>query len=136
MLAGVLLTQAAGVGPSAPVDGVGTAKGSSLFALGGQITRDTYGIYLVDPENSTITVYQWVPGDRKLELVASRNVAYDRLLDDYNTKPSPREIKELVEMHRRLNDPKVGDFNTSPAPSMVREQVNKRSSASAAASQP
>ncbi len=75
---------------------------AGVFAVAGQVSPQTYGIYLVDLENSSICVYQYLHGTRRLKLVAARSTIYDRQLDDYNTEPRPRDIKELVEQHRRL----------------------------------
>jgi hypothetical protein len=87
------------------------AKPGGMFAVAGQVTKDTYGLYVVDPDNSTICVYQWLsdgPKSGKLRLMASRNFTYDRQLDEYNTEPPVREIKGYVEEFRRLS-------TTSPA---------------------
>jgi hypothetical protein len=81
----------------------GTAGNDSVLVVAGQVTRDTYGLYLVDLEQRTICVYQWMSGSRKLRLLAARTYAFDRELDEYNTEPSPQEIKELVERARRLD---------------------------------
>jgi len=89
---------------------VGAAGDGSMLAVAGQITRDTYGLYLVDLKNRTICVYQWVTKKRetKLWLLAARTYAFDRELDEYNTEPSPREIKELVKKARRLDEERRG----------------------------
>ena len=87
-------------GAQAP-EGAGKA---GLFAVAGQITRDTYGLYLVDVERRTICVYQYVPTTRKLHLRAARNITFDVQLDNYNTELAPQEVKKLVEQHRRLKD--------------------------------
>ena len=80
----------------------GTQSGE-IFAVAGKITEDTYGLYLINRETAIITVYQWVPGKPgKLKLAAARNCTFDLQLDDYNTKPPPREIKGLVRAARRL----------------------------------
>jgi len=83
---------------------ISSAAKGGVFAIAGQVTPDTYGLYLVDYENATICVYQYLPGNRQLRLMAARTYAYDRQLDVYNTQPSPREIKQLVEQHRRLGE--------------------------------
>ena len=77
----------------------------SVVAVTGQITRDSYGIYLVDTGNQTVAIYQYVPSQRLLRLLAARTFAFDVQLDDFNTEPSPREIRELVRSHPRLTDP-------------------------------
>jgi hypothetical protein len=80
----------------------GSAAGGRFFAVCGQIAQEAYGLYLFDTQNSTMSLYEWVPAERKLRLLAARNTEFDLRLDDYNTTPSPREIKALVEQHRRL----------------------------------
>ena len=77
----------------------------SVMAVTGQITQDGYGIYLVDLNSRTICIYQYVSTQRKLRLLAARTFAFDTQLDDYNTEPSPREIRDLVSRHPRLTDP-------------------------------
>ncbi len=81
-----------------------TGDKSEIFAVAGQITRDTYGLYLVDVERGTVCVYQYMATSRKLHLRAARNITFDVQLDAYNTQPPPQEIKKLVEQHRRLKD--------------------------------
>jgi len=81
----------------------GSAGGDSVLVVAGQVTRDSYGLYLVDQENRTICVYQWSPGERKLRLLAARTYAFDRKLDQYNTEPDPLEIKKLSDKARRLD---------------------------------
>lgn len=81
-----------------------TGDKAGLFAVAGQITRDSYGLYLVDVERGTVCVYQYMATSRKLHLRAARNITFDVQLDAYNTQPPPQEIKKLVEQHRRLKD--------------------------------
>jgi len=82
-----------------------TAAGEAgrMLAVAGQVTGDSYGLYLLDRENGIITLYQWLPNVRKLRLLAARNIAYDLQLDEYNTEPSPGEIQKLVRESRSLN---------------------------------
>ncbi len=93
---------------SVPAPGTSGAAGpgTAPFVVAGQITPDTYGLYLVDPQNDTICVYQYLSAPRpgKLKLVAARTYHYDAQLDEYQTDPSPGEIKLLVEKQRRLRD--------------------------------
>ena len=75
-----------------------------LLAIPAQLTRDGFGLYIIDPREGTICLYQYT-AQRKLELVASRAFRYDLQLEDWNTKPSPREIQELISQQRRLDQP-------------------------------
>jgi hypothetical protein len=84
-----------------------TQPAGGVFAVAGQITRDTYGLYLVDLRNDTICVYEYVSGRRgALWLRAARTFIYDRQLDAYETKPEPAEIADIVSKARRLRDVK------------------------------
>lgn len=80
----------------------GSAGGDSVLVVAGQVTRDSYGLYLVDQANRTICVYQWSPTSRKLRLLAARTYLFDTKLDQYNTEPDPLEIKKLSDRARRL----------------------------------
>lgn len=77
--------------------------GNDMLVVGGQITKDSYGLYLVDMKRKSLCVYQWLPASRKLRLMAARTLEYDVQLDEYNAdKPTPRDVKRLVEQNRRL----------------------------------
>lgn len=93
------------VASGVPELAAGSAAGDSVLVVAGQVTRDTYGLYIVDQKNQTICIYQWLPGSHKLRLMAARTYIYDRELDEYNTEPSPREIRDLVRKARRLKGP-------------------------------
>ena len=96
-----------GSGPSSAfaadeADATAGAAGRML-AVAGKVTPDTYGIYLVDLKNGTIAVYQYYKARTpQLRLLAVRNFTFDVQLDEYNTEPPPREIKKLVQQHKRL----------------------------------
>lgn len=118
MAAGALLWEAAAgsaqearVGVSGGAGG-GTSPGAGTLVVAGQITRDTYGLYLVDPPSSRICVYLWVPGgpSGKLKLVAARNYTYDLQLNEYNTELLPGEIKKIVDEARAA----AGGASTRP----------------------
>jgi hypothetical protein len=71
--------------------------GGGLFVMPGQIGANSWGCYLMDTDHQTLSVYQYSSSEPLLKLVAARSFRYDRLLGDYNTKPSPSEIRELSE---------------------------------------
>lgn len=84
---------------------------SGLMLVAGQLTHDSYGLWMVDTRNATMCVYQWLPSpENKLRMVAARTFKYDVQLDDWNNaeKNSPRDIKEMVEQHRRLGETTKG----------------------------
>ena len=83
-----------GVSANAPRSG-------GIVAVAGQISRDSYGLYLIDLKNGTICVYG-MTGSGQLKLLAARTYIYDCQLDSYNTTPLPKEIAKLVARARRL----------------------------------
>jgi hypothetical protein len=100
VIAGCLLAQATAFVAPAEAQ-VPPATQGRFFAVAGQVTADSYGLYLVDTDTATVSVYQYLPNTKKLRLMAVRNVSYDLQLEEYNTEPSPREMKKLVEEQRR-----------------------------------
>ena len=109
LAAGVLLwmggSGAAQDSVPAPGAKAASAGGGNLLVVAGQVTRDSYGLYLVDTKSTTMAIYQWVPSSSKLRLMAARNYGFDLQLDDYNneTDTKPAEIRKLVEQQRRMS---------------------------------
>jgi hypothetical protein len=105
-LAGALVSQVVLSGSQAAAQTASSGKDAGVFALAGQLTRDNYGIFLVDSASGTMAVYEWVPDrlqGRKLHLVAARNFSFDLQLDDYNNSdPLPRDVQSLVKQQRKL----------------------------------
>ena len=105
-LAGALITQVMLTGSPAGAQTASAAKEAGVFALAGQLTRDSYGIFLVDSGSGTMAIYEWVPdriAGRKLHLVAARNFTFDLQLDDYNnSEPLPRDVQALVKQQHKL----------------------------------
>ena len=92
-----------GFGASSATAQVTSVGCSDMLVVGGQITKDSYGLYLVDTKKQALCVYQWLPGTRKMRLMAARTFKYDVQLDEYNAdKPTPSEVKRLVEQNKRL----------------------------------
>ena len=103
-LAGGLLTLLGGSATARdyPVTTNASQK-ENVFVVAGQISDETYGLYLVDTEKQTICVYQYEPKDRKLEWRASRTYRFDVQMDAYNTaEPLPSEVQRLADQARRL----------------------------------
>ncbi|MDP6543108.1 MAG: hypothetical protein QGH60_03900 [Phycisphaerae bacterium] len=97
-----------GLGASSATGQVTSVGGNDMLVVGGQITKDSYGLYLVDMKRQSLCVYQWLPGTRKLRLMAARTLKYDVQLDEYNVdKPTPSDVKRLVEQHKRLGGEKT-----------------------------
>jgi len=107
VIAACLLLEVGFATSEAPAQVTSGQGDRGVFVVAGQVTKDSYGCFLVDPHRGTMAVYEWVPNVRKLRLMASRNYRFDLQLDDYNTTPSPGEIRKLVESARRLEEPNV-----------------------------
>lgn len=80
------------------------AGARGVYALAGQLDRDTYGLFMLDIEQGTMWCYQLESADgvQKLRLVAGRSWLYDRYLRDFNClPPSYREVQDLVALQRK-----------------------------------
>jgi hypothetical protein len=75
-----------------------------MFAVAGQISPDTYGLYLVDPQSRNVVLYEYVPSQRRLHLRAARSIAYDLQLESYNTEPDPGDVADMVRKARRISE--------------------------------
>ncbi len=76
-----------------------------LMAFTGQIDKYSYGLFMVDTDNSTVWCYQYVPGTRKLKLVAARSFMYDRYLESFNMdEPSLDQAKGMLARQRKMKD--------------------------------
>lgn len=104
----VIITARLVVAPAGPsLDGSAFAQmatGASargVFALSGQLTKSTYGIYVVDTDAMTLWMYEYVPQKGCLRLAASRTWRYDRYLEDFNgCDLPPQEIEKMIEEQR------------------------------------
>ncbi len=92
---------------------VGGVRSEGVFAVPAQLGPDTHGLFLIDAENDTLCVYEYAPGSgssaAELRLTAARRYSFDMRLEDYNTQPPPREIRDLVEQHRRMEEASPDD---------------------------
>jgi hypothetical protein len=88
--------------------------GRGVLVVPSQISRDGYGVYLIDSDKGRMCVYQYQPASGKLRLLASRNFIYDLALEDYNTLPSPREVKDLVEQKGPTSAPATMEAPGAP----------------------
>lgn len=77
-----------------------------IFAFTGQIDRNSYGLFMMDVDNSTIWCYQYVPSMGRLRLVAARSYMYDRYLEDFkcDKDTNPDAIRKMLEHERDLKN--------------------------------
>lgn len=98
VVAGALLMElgrtswAAGQGVGEP-----PRSGRGVVVVPTQLSRESYGVYLVDADRGKICLYEYQSATRILRLLAVRNFTYDLGLEEYNTQPVPHEMKELMQ---------------------------------------
>src|SRR5437764_13376575 len=71
------------------------AGGGGLFVMPAQLSGNTWGAYLMDIDRGTLSVYQFFPGSRQLQFVASRKFTNDTKLEDFNTAPTPGGVADM-----------------------------------------
>lgn len=76
------------------------AGGGGLFFMPGQIDANLYGVYLLDVDRQTLCIYQYFRGGRELQLIAARDIRFDRELRQFNTTPKPDEVAEMLRLER------------------------------------
>jgi len=73
-----------------------------VFAYSGQLTKNTYGIFMVDIDAMTTWAYEYDPQKKCLRLVAARTWRYDRYLENHNGCDLPPDvIEQMVEDQRQ-----------------------------------
>lgn len=78
----------------------GGARG--VFAFSGQMTKGTYGVYLVDVDTNTFWAYEYLASKGCLRLAAARTWRYDRYLENHNVCDLPPDVVEqMVEEQRK-----------------------------------
>ena len=98
--------------------GPGSADG--VFAVQANLGTNVHGLYLIDTKNQTILLYRYGGiRSRGLSLLCARSFRYDRQLLDFNSgKPSPDEVRELVEAASKApppsNEPEAGSEPEAP----------------------
>lgn len=92
-----------------PVLGQTTAGGArGVFAFSGQLTKSTYGVFVVDVDTMTIWTYEYQPQKSCLRLASARTWRYDRYLENHNICDLPPEaVEEMIERQREYRIEKV-----------------------------
>ncbi len=94
---------AGGVLPAALAQSQGLAGARGIFAFTGPLSRDQYGLFMLDVDQGTVWCYAFetAGGTSKLRLVAARTWIYDRYLQDFNCAPPDfRMVQQLVNQQR------------------------------------
>ena len=78
------------------------AGGGGVFIMPSQLSRDTWGCYLIDVDRQNLIVYDYQPGTNKLKLRAARSYKYDRNLHDLSTEPPTEEVRRTFEKEQNM----------------------------------
>lgn len=78
-----------------------SAGARGIFAFTGQLTKNTFGAFMVDTDAGTIWCYEYDGAMRQLKLVAARSFQYDRYLEEFDTEPKPDVIKGMLDDQRQ-----------------------------------
>lgn len=80
-----------------------TSGGSrGVFAFSGQLSKGTYGVYMVDTDSMTIWAYEYLSQKGCLRLAGARTWRYDRYLENHNVCDLPPEaVEDMVEEQRQ-----------------------------------
>lgn len=93
------------------VFGQTTAGGArGVFAFSGQLTKSTYGVFVVDVDTMNIWAYEYLPQKSCLRLASARTWRYDRYLENHNVCDLPPEaVEEMIERQRAYRIDKVDE---------------------------
>jgi len=92
-----------------------------IYMMPAQLGPNTFGLYLMDVDSSTLCVYKANPDTSHFRLMAARSFKYDRFLEDFNNDPlTPKDVQKIVEKQRARTDLKGKDdqptVDQSPKP--------------------
>ncbi len=81
------------------------AGARGVFAFTGQLSKNQYGLFMMDVDTSNIWCYEYLPGTRKLKLVAARSFRWDRNLEEWcNDEPTLDQVRTELNRQNRIND--------------------------------
>ncbi len=73
-----------------------SAGAHGVFAFSGQVSKNAYGVFMVDVDAGTIWCYRFDQGGDKLKLVAGRDWRFDRKLENWGTEPPTNVIQQIL----------------------------------------
>jgi hypothetical protein len=90
--------------PAAYGQSTSAAGARGVFAFTGQMSKNTYGLFMVDVDTTTVWCYEFIGRDQgRLRFAAARSWCWDRYLENHNLdpdSPSPKEVERMVELER------------------------------------
>ena len=104
------------------------ATDSGISVIPVQLTRDSYGLAMVDMAGQTLWLYEIdnrSPAHNRLRLLAARSWKYDRLLENYNTAdPKPEQVKLMLEKLTQQQKPQNSEIQEMPEEPQQEQDVN------------
>lgn len=97
-------TGTAGIWSGNPALAQAVRSGGSrgVYSFSGQLSKNTYGVYMVDVDAMTIWAYEYLPQKGCMRLAASRTWRYDRYLENFNTCDLPPDaVEKMIEDQRQ-----------------------------------
>ncbi len=89
-------------GNPALAQAVSSGGSRGVYSFSGQLSKNTYGVYMVDVDAMTIWAYEYLPQKGCMRLAASRTWRYDRYLENFNICDLPPEsIEKMIEDQRQ-----------------------------------
>jgi hypothetical protein len=117
-----------GGGGAGPVGPAINTRG--IYMMPAQLDVNSYGVYLLDLDSSTLVVYRTDAQANRLKLIASRTWKWDRFLDDFNNSaPTPKDVQRMVELARQREQIRAQDTqpaNTQPVPEEKEEKTEEK----------
>jgi len=103
VIAAELALRPSGILAEPPALAQATGAGArGVFAFSGQLSKGTYGVFVVDTDASTIWAYEYLSQKGCLRLAGARSWRYDRYLENYNVCDLPPEaVEQMVEEQRQ-----------------------------------
>jgi hypothetical protein len=76
------------------------AGGDGIYVMPAQYLQNVWGCYVLDTQKQTLCAYAFYGNSQhpELRLIASRGIAWDRQLTNYNTGPDPESIRKMVQL--------------------------------------
>lgn len=91
------------LGSAAFAQPVSSSGARGVFAFSGELSKGTYGVYMVDVDAMTMWVYEYLPQKGCLRLAAARTWRYDRYLENHNVCDLPPDVVEqMIEEQRQF----------------------------------
>jgi ferric-dicitrate binding protein FerR (iron transport regulator) len=79
-----------------------SAPAGAMQVVPVQLSGTDDGVVVLDPGSQVLCVYRFASGGQRLVLVACRDIGFDLQLQEHNTEPSVRQVRELIEQQRQL----------------------------------